>query len=39
MVNVNLTITFIDELEDSDPYSIENEGKPCPPDCPLTIYD
>lgn len=31
---MNLTITFMDELEDSDPYSIENDGHGCPPYCP-----
>lgn len=31
---MSLTITFINESEESDPYSIENEGVPCPPNCP-----
>jgi len=35
MVNLSLTITFINDLEESDPYSIENDGKLCPPNFPL----
>jgi hypothetical protein len=32
--NGNNLLPAKDELEDSDPYSIENDGKPCPPFCP-----
>jgi hypothetical protein len=32
--NGNNLLPAREELEDSDPYSIENDGKLCPPNCP-----
>jgi hypothetical protein len=32
--NGNNLLPVKDELEDADPYSIENDGIPCPPNCP-----
>lgn len=32
--NGNNLLPSKEELEETDPYSIENEGVPCPPNCP-----